>query len=313
MGFLGNYNLNDTITFSVNTHSTGTGAAVDADFVPTYRVYETNISTPVLTGSMSLLDSSNTVGFYIASFVLSGETFSNNKHYTIYISSTVSGIVGTSSHQFQLGSFDMIEVINYVDSVDMVEGSVDGGLLSDTYSSGGDTLDLIDTLGTLTASFYFPVNLDDNLISFVISATSNVGTVTVSIGAETVSFTENETKTIYLDRTTSLYGTSPDYSLEVEVASETEAAFNIDYMHLNVVRPYNSFIDKPMSEIGQLNAVSTTASNKINYLYKSWRNKIVQSVSNYRLYNDDTSTVDQKLSISDNQTTFTRDKIVSGP
>lgn len=52
---------------------------------------------------------------------------------------------------------------------------------------------------------------------------------------------------------------------------------------------------------------------KINYLYKAWRNKHTQTATEYDLYADNTTTIDQKASVSDDGTTFTRNEIASGP
>lgn len=62
-------------------------------------------------------------------------------------------------------------------------------------------------------------------------------------------------------------------------------------------------------------APSATASplTQISYLYKAWRNKSTQTSSQYTLYADDTTTVDQKASVSDNGTVFSRDEIGTGP
>ena len=56
--------LDDYYTFTCNTHTPSTGGEVDADSAPTYRIYKEETTTPILTGTMSLLDDSNTVGFF---------------------------------------------------------------------------------------------------------------------------------------------------------------------------------------------------------------------------------------------------------
>ncbi len=68
------------------------------------------------------------------------------------------------------------------------------------------------------------------------------------------------------------------------------------------------------AEPGQ-GAPAATASlvTKINYLYKSWRNKKEQTSSTFSLYDDAGTTVDQKSTVSDNGTTATRGEIVTGP
>lgn len=60
-------------------------------------------------------------------------------------------------------------------------------------------------------------------------------------------------------------------------------------------------------------AVSTTITSKVDYLYKAWRNKVTQSTTQYQLFADNTTTVDQKTTASDDGTTFTRGEIGGGP
>lgn len=52
---------------------------------------------------------------------------------------------------------------------------------------------------------------------------------------------------------------------------------------------------------------------KIGYLYKFLRNKITQDATTLKVYADDASTVDQKATVSDDGTTYTRGEIGTGP
>lgn len=60
-------------------------------------------------------------------------------------------------------------------------------------------------------------------------------------------------------------------------------------------------------------AATTTLADKINYLYKAFRNQVTQTATTYSLYNDAASVVDQKATTSDDGTTFTRTKVIAGP
>lgn len=60
-------------------------------------------------------------------------------------------------------------------------------------------------------------------------------------------------------------------------------------------------------------AATTTLVGKLGYLYKAWRNKSDQTATLYQLYNDDAATVDQKSTVSDDATTFTKGEIATGP
>ena len=75
-----------------------------------------------------------------------------------------------------------------------------------------------------------------------------------------------------------------------------------------------NFLIDPRSEPGQaLPPVSTTTNEKIDYLYKNWRNKKEQTGTLFKLYDDAEVTVDQKATISDAGGTFTKDEVESGP
>ncbi len=90
-----------TLTFAVNTHSASTGAATDATGDPTYRVYEDETGTPILTGTMAKLDDANTIGFYSEELTISsGNGFEAGRSYTIYISATVGSVTGTTERHF---------------------------------------------------------------------------------------------------------------------------------------------------------------------------------------------------------------------
>lgn len=100
--FLGKIKLGDNLVFTVNTHSATTGAATDADSAPSYRVYEDETATPLLTGTLAILDNANTTGFYTESIaVTTGNGFEEGKSYSIYIEATVATVTGTLTHHFE--------------------------------------------------------------------------------------------------------------------------------------------------------------------------------------------------------------------
>jgi len=68
--------------------------------------------------------------------------------------------------------------------------------------------------------------------------------------------------------------------------------------------------DEPGQETPGVN-VSLAA--KIGMIYKAWRNKSTQTSTAYKLYNDNTTQVDQKATVSDDGTVFTREEMTSGP
>lgn len=102
-GYLGSWKIDDAMTFTCNTHAADTGAATDADAVPAYRIYEDETGTPIVTGSMALIDDANTTGFYSEQVTLSAANgFEKGKSYSVYISAAVGSTTGTLSHTFQI-------------------------------------------------------------------------------------------------------------------------------------------------------------------------------------------------------------------
>lgn len=103
MSYLGSWKIDDLLTFTIVTHTVTTGAATDADSAPSYRIYEDETSTPILTGTMALLDSGNTAGFYSEQITLSAANgFEKGKSYNIYIQATVNSIVGATTRNLQI-------------------------------------------------------------------------------------------------------------------------------------------------------------------------------------------------------------------
>jgi len=101
--YLGSWKIDDVLTFTCNTHTPATGAVTDADTVPTYRVYEDETGTPILTGSTAKLDDAGTTGYYSEQITLSAANgLEKGKTYTIRVSATVGGVTGAMSHTFQI-------------------------------------------------------------------------------------------------------------------------------------------------------------------------------------------------------------------
>ena len=90
-----------TLTFSVNVKGAD-NAPQDADAVPTYKVYETEIETPIVTGAMSKMDDDDTTGFYAETLTLSaGSGFEENGVYTLRIECAVGGVSLAKGYTFQ--------------------------------------------------------------------------------------------------------------------------------------------------------------------------------------------------------------------
>lgn len=103
MTYLGSWKIDDLLTFTIVTTRVDTGNATDADSAPSYRVYEDETATPILTGTMATLDAANTAGFYSEQITLSAANgFEKGKSYNIYIQATVNSIVGATTRTLQI-------------------------------------------------------------------------------------------------------------------------------------------------------------------------------------------------------------------
>lgn len=97
--------IDDYLTFYVNTHDS-TGAESDADSVPTYRIYEDETGTPILTGSMAKLDDAGTTGQYSEQIqVTAANGFEVNKCYSIRVHGVVGGLAGNMAIGLQVMDF----------------------------------------------------------------------------------------------------------------------------------------------------------------------------------------------------------------
>lgn len=106
---LGDWNIDEFLTFCVNTHDfTASGSpATDADAVPTYRVYEDETGAAIANDNMAKLDDANTTGFYSERLQLLAATgFELGKTYTIYLSATTNSVVNTGHHTFKIRSLE---------------------------------------------------------------------------------------------------------------------------------------------------------------------------------------------------------------
>lgn len=95
-------NIDNVLPISFNLHD-AFGAASDADSAPGYRVYEQTTGTPILTGTLSAFDASNTDGFYNGEITLTAANgFEVGKTYKLRVSATVDGVTGAAVTLFRI-------------------------------------------------------------------------------------------------------------------------------------------------------------------------------------------------------------------
>lgn len=163
MSYLGSWKISDFLTFVCNTHIPSTGASSDADSLPTYRIYEDETGTAIVSGTMSKLDDANTTGFYSERVELaSASGFEVGKCYTIYIEATVDSVMGTISHTFQMQAEVSVPSLDVASIADAVWDELKSG--HTTPDSFGDYLDIevSSRLAPTTASRTLDVTANGN-------------------------------------------------------------------------------------------------------------------------------------------------------
>lgn len=91
------YKADQYFEFTFNTQRFDTGAATDADALPTYRVYEENNDTVIASGDCAKRDDANTTGYYYcrAQITVAGG-YEVGKTYEVRAAATVNGVAGAT-------------------------------------------------------------------------------------------------------------------------------------------------------------------------------------------------------------------------
>lgn len=104
--YLGNWQIDDFLTWAVMTHSRR-GELEDNNALVEYRIYEDETTPPIVTGTMSTLDSPTVDGLFSERIQLTAASgFERGKTYFIHCSqldNTISGIYGVLRY-FQIGA-----------------------------------------------------------------------------------------------------------------------------------------------------------------------------------------------------------------
>ncbi len=184
MGCQGTVEIGDNLTFSVCTHDPDTGELTDADAVPDYRVYEDETAIAILTGTMAILDTVNTTGFYteeIACTVANG--FQDGKSYTVYVEATVDGDTGGISFGFR-ATLPISALMTTAEIT--VSGPVVAG--GDVTTYRGDSYNLVDGREISWSSTDWPdltagtiEVIIDKVATFVGSVVTPTGTAVVQV------------------------------------------------------------------------------------------------------------------------------------
>lgn len=181
--YQGSWKIDDLLTFTANTHTPSTGAATDADAVPSYHVYEDETATPIITGTMALLNGANTVGFYSEQITLSAANgFEKGKSYNIYIQAAVGGVLGTMTHRLQIEAEVDSNVVSDKTGYSL-SSPQSFNLIGNVSGTLSNVLNVINpvTAGNVTGSVFG--NINGNVAGSVNSVTNPViaGSVTGSV------------------------------------------------------------------------------------------------------------------------------------
>lgn len=170
--YLGRWEIDDYLTFAAQTHDS-TGAAADADAVPSYAIYEDETAAALVTGNMAKLGA--VTGFYTERVQLTAAAgFEVSKAYTVRVQATVGGVVAAKADQFCLGGVTIrggkntLDSLNDITVADIIAGISEGTLdlqemlriilaaVAGKASGGGTTSikfrDQADTLDRITAT-----------------------------------------------------------------------------------------------------------------------------------------------------------------
>ena len=142
--------IGDNFVFSITCHDPDTGILTDADAAPSYWIYEDTTTLAILSGSMAVLDTANTTGFYVKLIACTAANgFENGKSYTIYIEATVDGDTGGISYglkAYDRRKVDVIAISTSTDAADKLEASAEtietGAAIAGTLSTVAMTTDL---------------------------------------------------------------------------------------------------------------------------------------------------------------------------
>lgn len=165
-------------------------------------------------------------------------------------------------------------------------------------------------------------SVQGNVTGSVASVTGAVGSVTGNVGGNVTGSIGSLGAQAKLDVNAEADTALTDYDAptHAELVSEIDAVQadiaalnNLSAAQVNaeVVDALNT---DTYAEPGQESPGATVSlAKKIGYIYKFLRNKITQTSTTLSVYADDATTVDQKATISDDGTTYTRGEIGTGP
>lgn len=343
--YLGSWDIDDYLTFPLNAHRADTGAAADPAGNPAYRIYEDETGTPIVTGNMAKLDDANTLGFYSERVQLTAANgFETGKTYTIYMAATVNSVLGTNSHTFQMGAKVVASSLGAQAKLD-VNAEVDTAL--DTAIPGGPTANSInervkaidDKLPSGTISDFDETSNDVNLVADQSGVT--IGTVNAVAAGVIAAIWDNLTSgltqagsigKLLVDNVNAAISSRSSHSAADVWTSGTRTLSSFGSLIADIwsagTRSITGFTAAAKSEINaEVDDVITTDAQSeesqgippaaptikqmMMYIYMKWRNEYDQTATLASVKNNAGTTI-CKATVSDDNTTYQKEKYISG-
>lgn len=305
--WLGTYNVNELLTFKINTHDTS-GVSTNTDSAPNYRIYEENGVTAIDTGTMSISDSTNTTGYYIASITLSaGGGYEEDKSYDIYIDATVGGDKGTTTHRFQIRPVTDVTLIKA--QTDKMQFDSDNNILSNPVFDSTDVNQIteivrteIEPVKTQTDKMQF--DSENNISSNPVFDSTDVNQITEIVRTE-IEPVKTQTDKMQFDGNNNILS-NPDITISLDSTSlneireiiETEIADGLD----------KALNQDQISELSAGNpAITPSITEAIMLLYMALRNATDTTRTEVTI-KDNSGTIITKASLSYDGVKFNKGK-----
>lgn len=349
MQHLGDFRIDDYITFGVQLHRFSSGAVYAPTGSVTYTFYEDNSTSGAPTGG-NLAQLNSKTGLYTARVQLTTASgFEAGKDYFIHVEATVDSVAAGELFMFRVVDVPTVDVTSLggstqsaTDLKDFADAGYDpsahkvqGVVLTDTVTTytgntpqTGDTYAKVDTeVAALQSDLTAVKAKTDNLPSDPadasdIAASFSTVNSTLSTIAGYIDTEVSAIKTV----TDAIGATGAGLSAipwnaawDAEVQSECADAITAASVSTLTAAQVNAEVVDALAtdtyaEPGQGTPGATISlAQKIGYIYKWLRNKKTQTATTKSIYNDDASTVDHKCTVSDDGTTYTETEITSGP
>ena len=321
MSYLGDYAEDDALYFKWSTNDSD-GASVTRSGDGVIRVYKDNDATGTQAGVTNTEDWESHTGIHYCAIDLSADAYyAVGSDYTVLLQGatidgqTVNAVLAHFSIENRYARGTDSAALATVCTETRLQALTDwlnGGRLDvlldaipTTAMRGTDSASTHDAADVLAAIQAAGTHL--TLIKAVTDLLPDSGALT-TIGTDTARLTAVRAAVL----TDWINGGRLDLLLD-QVITDIAALNDLSAANVNA-EVVDALDTDTYAEPGQ-GAPAATASitDKLGYLYKFLRNKIVQDATTLEVYNDAGAVVDQKATVSDDGTDFTRGEIGSGP